>query len=125
MRESVGREYPDRDGLVAVVKVLGLRRLRDGQTSPLRDATFVIAVVKGSMDALIMRADRKSQARHCLGFCTADFRSSLVYESAVKKQTLPNLRLFTTSVNNPCWHLRCSFSVYGGPTFKARTRTFI
>ena len=33
-----------------------------------------------------------------MGFHTADFRSSLVYESAVQK---PNLRLFTTSYYTP------------------------
>ena len=33
-----------------------------------------------------------------MGFYTADFRSSLVYESAVQK---PNLRLFTTSYYTP------------------------
>ena len=31
------------------------------------------------------RAVRKSQVRQCLGFCTADFGSSLVYESAEQK----------------------------------------
>ena len=35
------------------------------------------------------------QVRQCLGFCTADFLSWLVYESALQKtQTLPNLFLF-------------------------------
>ena len=33
----------------------------------------------------ITAADRKSQVRHCLGFCTADFLSSLAYESAEQK----------------------------------------
>ena len=31
------------------------------------------------------RSDRKSQVRKCLGFCTADFGSSLAYESAKQK----------------------------------------
>ena len=33
----------------------------------------------------IIRADRKSQVRQCLGFYTADFWSSLAYESAEQK----------------------------------------
>ena len=33
----------------------------------------------------INRADRKSQVSQCLGFCTADFWSSLAYESAEQK----------------------------------------
>ena len=36
---------------------------------------------------------------HCLGFCTADFWSSLDYESAEKNQPLPNLRLPISSVH--------------------------
>ena len=34
---------------------------------------------------LVSRADRKSQVRQCLGFCTADFLSSLANESAEQK----------------------------------------
>ena len=34
---------------------------------------------------LITRADRKSKVGQCLGFCTADFWSSLAYESAEQK----------------------------------------
>ena len=37
---------------------------------------------------LINRADRKSQFRQCLGFCTADFMSLLAYESAKQKPQL-------------------------------------
>ena len=47
-----------------------------------------------STSVIISRADRKSQVRQCLGFCTADFCSLLAYESAEQKtQKLPNLRL--------------------------------
>ena len=34
---------------------------------------------------VISRTDRKSQVRQCLDFCTADFWSSLTYESAEQK----------------------------------------
>ena len=43
------------------------------------------------------RADRNPGVRQCLGFCTADFLSSLAYDSAEKTQTLPNLRLSISS----------------------------
>ena len=43
------------------------------------------------------RADRKSLVRNCLEFCTADFCTSLAWESAEKTQTLPNLRLSSGS----------------------------
>ena len=33
----------------------------------------------------VTRGDRKSQIKQCLGFCTADFWSSLTYESAEQK----------------------------------------
>ena len=33
-------------------------------------------------DSLLLRADRKSQVRQCLSFCTADFWSLLAYKSA-------------------------------------------
>ena len=33
----------------------------------------------------MIRADRKSQVRQCLGLCTADFWSSFAYESAEEK----------------------------------------
>ena len=32
--------------------------------------------------SVVTRADKKSQVRHCFGFCTADFWSSVAYESA-------------------------------------------
>ena len=49
---------------------------------------------------IMNRCSRKSQVRKCWGFCTADFWSTLVYKSAVQKtQTLPILRLLTTSAN--------------------------
>ena len=41
-------------------------------------ATFVI-------QGIMTRADRKSQVRQCLDFCTADFQSSLACESAEQK----------------------------------------
>ena len=41
---------------------------------------------KYSIMSLISRADRKSQVRKCLGFCTSKFLSSLAYESAKQKQ---------------------------------------
>ena len=52
----------------------------------------------------MIRADSlKSQVRQCLHFCTADFLSWLAYESAEPKiQTLPNLRLSISSVNDIC-----------------------
>ena len=53
---------------------------------------------------MICRPDRKSQARKCLGFCTADFWSS--YESAEQKtQILPNLRLPITSDDMLACHI--------------------
>ena len=45
---------------------------------------------------MISRPDGKSQVRQCLGFCTADFRYSLVYESVVQKpKHCLTLRLLT------------------------------
>ena len=38
-----------------------------------------------STSVIISRADRKSQVRQCLGFCTSDLWSSSAYESAEQK----------------------------------------
>ena len=44
------------------------------------------------------RADRKSKVRQCLGFSTANFWSSLAYESAEQKPCKnPNIALLETS----------------------------
>ena len=57
-----------------------------------------LEIGKCEMFWFLIRGSQKSQAIQCLGFCTAEFWSSLVYESAVqnpKAQTFPNLRLLT------------------------------
>ena len=36
-------------------------------------------------NAVITRADGKSQVKQCFGFCTTDFRTSFAYESAEQK----------------------------------------
>ena len=41
--------------------------------------------VEDKRDQVMNRADGKSQVRQCLGFRTADFGSSLAYESAEEK----------------------------------------
>ena len=53
MREPVGGEDADRDGPVAVVKVLGLRRLR-GEASRLRTDAFTSA----ALVAVVVQAKR-------------------------------------------------------------------
>ena len=59
-----------------------------------------VASASASVHIQASRADRKSQVRQCLGFCTADFLFSLSYKSAEQKtQTLPKLRLPISSVH--------------------------
>ena len=54
---------------------------------------------------LTIRGIRNPGFRQCLGFCTADFWSSLAYESAEQKnQTLPNSRIPDTSVDYRMGH---------------------
>jgi len=49
----------------------------------------------------VTRGIRNPGVRQCLGFCTADFLSSLAYESAEQKtQTLPNSKTPDTSVRD-------------------------
>ena len=65
---------------------------QSGTTRPQSSGLSCPAWLRG--ERVRTRAVRKSQVRECLGFCTADFWSSLVYKSAEQEtQTLPNLTL--------------------------------
>ena len=61
MREPVGGEDADRDGPVAVVKVLWLRRLR-GEASRLRTDAFTSA----SLVAVVVQANEASMSMEAL-----------------------------------------------------------
>ena len=50
---------------------------------PLRSMTAYLNA--WTTDYPMKRGSKKGQVRQCLGFCTSDFRSLLVYESAVNK----------------------------------------
>ena len=69
-----------------------LRRWNTDAMSTSFSFSFTISEIRNDMgkaSSLNTRADRKSQARQCLGFYTADFLSLLAYET----QQLPNSRL--------------------------------
>ena len=79
----------DRDvELVDPTPVLNLKR-KEGKRPAiligLRDNENDSGVIKVGQRSLLIRADRKSQVRQCLGFCTTDFWYSLAYESAEQK----------------------------------------
>ena len=81
----------DRDvELVDPTPVLNLKR-KEGKRPAilirLRDNKNDSGVIKVKVGrrSLLIRADKKSQVRQYLGFCTTDFWSSLAYESSEQK----------------------------------------
>ena len=60
------------------------RNRQDGQTTTGRD---LLGGARGD-GGVSARADKKSQVRQCLSFCTADFLSSFAYESAEQKTNI-------------------------------------
>ena len=49
------------------------------------DDRVSVPLLRRTFFSEIIRADGKSQVRQCLGFCSADFWSSLAYKSAQQK----------------------------------------
>ena len=79
-----------------------------------------VASASASVHIQASRADRKSQVRQCLGFCTADFLFSLSYKSAEQKN--PNIAQVETSYQL-CSHLP---PIRGFPTrFHHRRHCFV